>query len=218
MDSVDDKVIDKIRKLFALAGSPNEAEAALAMEKAHELLRLHNLQAADIQEKRDVGDKIIYHNTKEEHWKRQLASIVAEANYCAFIVIKNGSAFEYQVFGREENLAATEAMYEYLVIAVRRLAYKAAREHPGLSAVDFKKGVGHRLGERIEAMKAKDVECTALVLVNTEAEQAMRDAHQDIRNFHTRIRSNFSSALGAMMGDTISLNRQVGSKSTTEIR
>jgi hypothetical protein len=33
------KVLDKMKKLFALAGSSNEAEALSASEKAHVLLR-----------------------------------------------------------------------------------------------------------------------------------------------------------------------------------
>src|SRR4029453_15061877 len=39
-----DPVIDRIRKLLALAGSPNEAEAALASQRAQELLAKHNLE------------------------------------------------------------------------------------------------------------------------------------------------------------------------------
>ena len=39
-----EKIIERIRKLLALAGNnPNEAEAALAMEKAQAELALHNL-------------------------------------------------------------------------------------------------------------------------------------------------------------------------------
>ena len=36
------KVVDKIQKLLALTESSNEHEAALAAEKAHELLAEHN--------------------------------------------------------------------------------------------------------------------------------------------------------------------------------
>jgi hypothetical protein len=43
-----DEVMARIRKLFALAGSPNEHEAALALEKAHALLLRYNLRAETV--------------------------------------------------------------------------------------------------------------------------------------------------------------------------
>src|SRR5690348_7600425 len=43
--STPDEVVARIRELFALAGSPNEYEAALALEKAHALLLRYNLGA-----------------------------------------------------------------------------------------------------------------------------------------------------------------------------
>jgi hypothetical protein len=42
------KVIEQIKKLFALSKSPNENEAALAMEKAREMMFKHNIEEADL--------------------------------------------------------------------------------------------------------------------------------------------------------------------------
>jgi Protein of unknown function (DUF2786) len=42
------KIIDKLQKLLALAGSDNEHEAALAMSKAEALMREHNFSVADV--------------------------------------------------------------------------------------------------------------------------------------------------------------------------
>ena len=42
------KIIDKIRKLFALSKSPNENEAALALEKARELMLQYNIEQTQI--------------------------------------------------------------------------------------------------------------------------------------------------------------------------
>src|SRR4051812_35259454 len=41
-----DRVLDRIRKLLALAGSPNQHEAEVAMRKAHELMLRHNIEVA----------------------------------------------------------------------------------------------------------------------------------------------------------------------------
>ncbi|MEJ6485273.1 DUF2786 domain-containing protein [Nostoc punctiforme UO1] len=41
-----EKIADKIRNLFALSQSPNEAEASAAAAKAQEMLTRHNLSIA----------------------------------------------------------------------------------------------------------------------------------------------------------------------------
>ena len=50
---VDQNLLEKISKLLALASSPNEHEAALAAEKAAELLAKHNLSVADLGQDKD---------------------------------------------------------------------------------------------------------------------------------------------------------------------
>lgn len=45
---VDQKILDKLQKLLALAGSDNEHEAQLAMSKAEDLMREHDLSVADV--------------------------------------------------------------------------------------------------------------------------------------------------------------------------
>lgn len=46
----DNPIIEKIRKLLALAGSPNEHEAALALQRAQELMARYNIEYADLKE------------------------------------------------------------------------------------------------------------------------------------------------------------------------
>lgn len=47
-NTMDQKILDKLQKLLALAGSDNEHEAELAMSKAEVLMREHNLSVADV--------------------------------------------------------------------------------------------------------------------------------------------------------------------------
>ena len=46
--TMDQKIIEKLQKLLALAASDNEHEAGLAMSKAEALMREHNLSVADV--------------------------------------------------------------------------------------------------------------------------------------------------------------------------
>src|SRR4051812_38646692 len=56
-----DRILERIRKLLALAGSPNQHEAELAMRKAHELMLRHNIEVTAARAERSyqvryVGD------------------------------------------------------------------------------------------------------------------------------------------------------------------
>lgn len=60
-DAEVDRVLERIRKLLALAGSANQHEAELAMRRAHELMLRHNIETARAHtaagfEVRHVGD------------------------------------------------------------------------------------------------------------------------------------------------------------------
>lgn len=63
-----DKLLDKIKKLFALATSPNEAEAMAAASKARELMAKYNLSMGEL----------------TEHEMNDLSEIVEEFAECEF--------------------------------------------------------------------------------------------------------------------------------------
>ena len=46
---MDNKVVERIKKLLSLASSPNEHEAKMAAEKANELLLRFNLTASEVE-------------------------------------------------------------------------------------------------------------------------------------------------------------------------
>ncbi len=206
---------ERIRKLLALSTSSNEAEAAAAYAKAHELLKQHNLTMADVsvEEKSSVTSRVVESNAKEEHWKRLLISEVADANYCAMVVLKWGSYFEYKIFGREENIVGTEVMFNYLCGVVRREAAYAKRLYPRLSAVDFKKGMVMRLAQRMRSMKIQESSSTALMCISSEAQDALNKSHPNLKNLKTSIHSGMSARLGAQAAESVSLHRQVSGSS-----
>lgn len=117
---VEEKIIDKIRKLFALAESEeaigNKAAADTINEKATALLikyKLEHKDVADVQETIDVG--AIYYapvmgktfvvnpfvranakNTKRIYWFEQLAKVVANAFFCkASVDTRSAEIFFY---------------------------------------------------------------------------------------------------------------------------
>lgn len=211
---MEEKVVDKIRKLLALSTSPNEAEAAAAFEKAHALLRMYNLSMADIH---DAPESAVTETTiagkSEQKWRSRLLHLVATNNYCAMAVMKGIGNFSYQIFGREANVASTLIMYDYLSKTVRRISERAREIVPNFSYVDFRFAMIERLGERMEEMrKAETAETTALVVVDTEAWDALRKAHPRMMSRRAHAYHNAeSAALGRTSADSVSLSPQVTS-------
>jgi hypothetical protein len=74
-----DKLIDRVRKLLALAGNnPNVHEAALAAERAQKLIMEHNLHIADINEE-STSFSSFTQESKVDPWRRILAGAVADS-------------------------------------------------------------------------------------------------------------------------------------------
>ncbi len=77
-------IIDRIRKLLALATSPNEHEALAAAEMAQALLAKYNLEMSDIG---GVDDPTIHDNdmlTDRASWVKALLSEVAKLYMCGY--------------------------------------------------------------------------------------------------------------------------------------
>jgi len=74
------KVIDKIQKLFALGSSSSESESNSAVNKAHELLVRYNLSMADIESKNKefVTAMVDEGKTNKPSWQRNMFCVVTE--------------------------------------------------------------------------------------------------------------------------------------------
>jgi hypothetical protein len=73
-------LIEKVRKLLALAESPNENEAALAAEKAQELMLRHGIDMAQVAAasgKSTIGAEEGKTRGKVDPWRRTLAHHMA---------------------------------------------------------------------------------------------------------------------------------------------
>ena len=96
-----EKVIDKIRKLNAMAEGAgkigNRAEAEAFATKVQEMLLTHKLTMSDVENfQQDLDDSFGTEITKDEitkkkrmWWSEQLAKVVAESHFCKIMVHMN---------------------------------------------------------------------------------------------------------------------------------
>jgi hypothetical protein len=222
-----EKVADKIKKLFALAQSPNEAEAMAAFAKAQELLTRYNLSMTDLADStpEEVEEQIIAQSSRRVYWQENLLDAVATANYCHCFVRKNGIDAKQMMLGRPVNIKSAKLQFEYLVEAVERLANLANGDRAFKNA--FKLGASQRLSTRItegmERQKKEGIntndqqESVSAIVVRSLYEKLDAEIKAYIAdNLKIKTRSTRPSCsssegffAGQSAGDRVSLNKQV---------
>ena len=121
-DSDNAKMLEKVRKLFSLAKSPNENEAFLAMKKAHELIEKHNIQRIEKGDGSRYVYEIITHNKKRtENYQRRICSILRDFY---FVDIVHSFQFDpescqtyktIEILGTPENVKIAKYVYFFLM-------------------------------------------------------------------------------------------------------
>lgn len=120
-----DKMLDKVRKLLALAGNnPSEKEAQAAALKAQKLIAQYNLVLPQ-----DCGEKFIYKlvqavHSNNEGYRKPLAVAIAENFRCKAIMVGNTVNF----FGREADAEACVATFNYLYKVSHNTGLRMERE------------------------------------------------------------------------------------------
>lgn len=158
--------LQRIRKLLAMSrGNANENEAAVAAQKAQQLLTEYNLSLADV-EKTDAHGKIIEDNdlmtSSSNPWRRKLALACARLYLCDYYwchvryetnTRKCGyvRADRHNFIGLPHNVVVAKEMFVYLVDTVERLAKEARKAGKKKSAYEhaFRYGCAMRLARRL---------------------------------------------------------------------
>ncbi|MDD2583068.1 MAG: DUF2786 domain-containing protein, partial [Desulfuromonadaceae bacterium] len=125
-------IIEKIRKLLALANSSNEHEAALAAGHAQRLLSEHNLAMADIEAARkpDRADKVETSVSKSlPKWMRHLSAGVSSAFDCQAIHHPATGRMTFIGVGSDAQVAAYT--FTFLDRTVRKLCGTYMKQHGG---------------------------------------------------------------------------------------
>jgi len=116
------RILAKVEKLLALAGSDNEHEAALAMQRAGELLGRHNLEMPTAHETQDYQRLTIH--TGRQRMPAYLHGVSALLQDFFFVKVVCSSLYDprkdvrlktIELFGRPENVAVAEYCYTFLL-------------------------------------------------------------------------------------------------------
>ena len=125
-------IIEKIKKLLALANSSNEHEAALAAGHAQRLLSEHNLAMADIEaaHRPDKADTVETAVSKSlPKWMRHLSAGVSTAFDCQAVHHPVTGKMTFIGVGADVQIAAYT--FTYLARTARKLCGTYMKQHAG---------------------------------------------------------------------------------------
>lgn len=214
-----ERALDRIRKLLALAGSPNQHEAEMAMKKAHELMLRHNIEEARAHEERQyevrhLGDP----HKRGTRVEAEVAGLLAESFFVKVIRVpvylplagKRGQV--YEIAGTVANVEMAAHVYAFLLATAERLWRENrndTRVRSGRDRMAYLSGVIGGFREKLVAER-KELRGTGLVWVGDRSLDAYYHArHPRIEHRSRRVRVNGAHAAGREAGRTVVLHRPV---------
>lgn len=118
MDSANDKVLDRIKKLLALAGSGNQHESEGAAREAARLMALHHISQATVEEGSARRIRVIHaqaqggEKSRQTVWHGILCKAIGDALHCS-VTVTPGSD-RVNVTGPDGDVAVVCALYASL--------------------------------------------------------------------------------------------------------
>jgi hypothetical protein len=142
--------LEKVRKLLSLAGSGNEHEALLAMQKANELIEKYNLERIEQDRAAGFVYTIINHRKKRlENYQRRISNILSDHFFVdvvySYLYDPIGCVRHrtMELLGTAENVSIAEYVYYFLMNQMEALWISHKRK-AGPSAAGKKRS--YRLG------------------------------------------------------------------------
>jgi len=172
-----DKMLTRVKELLALAGSPNENEAATAMRLAHKYLLKYNLSLSEVKAPREYGIRFLGRcSARIQEYEYTLGSILQDHFFVHSLWIytydqkKNQTGRILQITGTPENLEIAEYVYTYVSRVAERLWERNRRANPqGGTKLQYLAGLLAGLEEKLEQQRKQLKDEHALVWVGDSA-------------------------------------------------
>lgn len=214
-----DRVLERIRKLLALAGSSNQNEAELAMRKAHELMLRHNIEATAARsdrryEVRHLGDP----EKRGTRVDSAVAGLLGEFFFVKVIRVpvylprRATTGLVYEIAGTHANVEMASHVYAFLLATAERLWQENRRDtrvRNGRDRLAYQSGVIGGFREKLLSER-RGLNQTGLVWVgDRDLNGFYRSRHPHIRTRRHTVNVNGAHAAGREAGRTVVLHKPV---------
>lgn len=237
-------LIEKVRKLFALSKSSNEHEAALAMEKARQIMVQHNIEEADLID-RQVEDiiEIDFALTNKFNAPATFLSYwIGQAYNVSPILMKDRTGFhqvakKIRFIGAISDVAVATYIFAYMMSLVKIKAdeYYIEQRWNGRKATtktknDFSLGFITAVCDKLKKLKAEHEaanpveteQMNALVVVKRNRIQDYIDQNLDVDTKapkQKKVKNNAKDLeAGYTEGEKYGLHRGLDNKETRRLR
>lgn len=230
-----EKILERVRKLLALAGNnPNENEALAALEKAHGILAEHNLLIEEVRaagdgkgsEDMERGAGKTDTNLPERHF-RHVWSAVARAHFCVCASYRpNPKRYRtiYTMVGRRINVIVATQMALYLCQTMRRLASEemaraGRRDHAYKNA--YLVGLASRIVQRLMELTERAPGKGLVLYTGNEQELNAKFFEENLGGLKQKKQVSVAYngegfARGYVDGDRVSFSQQVAADDAKE--
>lgn len=224
MTKLNEKIIDKIKKLLSLATSDNEHEARMAAEKANEILLRHNISMSQVEaSEEDFENTILEEKSRLSVEDKFVQSIVSRFFFVKFIHNHGHKKVVLNILGDLTNVQIGTYTYQFLQRKFKELWLEYKRKTDcGCSAKQsyyygLYTGLIHQLDiQRTKIVQEKESNSTALVLVNNALSKYLKEQYPNARILggSRTIPTNDRNAVtaGTTDGKNIRIQRGVESK------
>lgn len=210
------RIIEKVRKLLALAGSQNQHEAELAMRRAQELMLKHQL-AGDLADRRYVVRQIGSPRLRKSTAESMIGGLLGKHFFVEVIwthvYVPRACRTErvLEICGTPENVAMAEYVHAFLMRTTEQLWKEARALRPGLRPGDrsaFMVGVVSGFASKLDGAR-REQEGAGLVWVGDPALAAFfQKRHPRVRAAGRSSTSRIAAhALGRAEGQKVVLHR-----------
>ena len=196
------KIVEKIKKLLSLANSNNENEALSSMAKARKLMAKYKIEMSEIKElDNEVKEKIIKdsfgitHNGRQI-WKSSLSRIIADnfSCYCYIDIDKS-----IKILGKETDVKVVQQLILFGINIVEKETDKLVKEYKkrkqSTRGLVKEYGLGFVAGvkKKFEEQNISD-ECSLMVVKAEDVTKEFETLHCKKRNSRTRRYSEHEDA------------------------
>jgi hypothetical protein len=217
-DPQEDRVLGRIRKLLALAGSENQHEAELAMKKAHELMLRHNIEQAAVPQSYEVRHLGAPHK-RATPAELEIMGIISEFFFVEVIrvpvfQVQTGThASTFEIMGSRENVEMAEHVHAFLLATAERLWQENRADRRVKSGRDrqaYQAGVIRGFRDKLVADRSQLAQTEGLVWVgDSQLDTFFRARYPRITRRRRQVRYSGAHAAGREAGRTVVLHKPV---------
>ncbi len=214
-----DRVLERVRKLLALAGSANQHEAEVAMKRAHELMLRHNIEASAAAgarefELRHVGEPLRRTSPVE-------SAILVLLTECFFVKViripvylpregKRGAV--YELSGTRANLELALHVYAFLLGTAERL-WQAnrddARVRSGHDRLAYQSGVIRGFHDKLRGERQALAGTGLVWRGDARLDEDYQRRHPRIQSRSRTVRTGGAHAAGREAGERVVLHKPI---------